>query len=117
MSFNLLTLERVLFIQVLVHQQPLIAPLPLRQFVEQIMFPPSIASSTQGVQATSRPIEMYSSNWIVFQPDKIIDAMRGCMHKVMLNLKSFPYMISDRCVCGAIDRKILCSNLQVNGNV
>lgn len=40
--------------------------------------------------------EMYSSNWIVFQPDVIIDAAQGCLWKVELNLSAFPNMISDR---------------------
>ena len=51
-------------------------------------------------QATSAggTFEMYSSNWIVFQPDIIIDAVQGCMWKTELNLSAFPDMIADRCV-------------------
>ena len=41
--------------------------------------------------------EMYSSKWIFFQPDLVIDAQYGVMWHLRLNLAAISNMISDKC--------------------
>lgn len=75
------------------HHQPLISPLPMKQVTEKHPFLPNLPTLTETMATT---YEMYSNNWIVFQPDIIIDAIQGCMWKTEINLSAFPDMISDR---------------------
>ena len=42
--------------------------------------------------------ELYSSKWIFFQPDIVIDAHFGVIWKLKLNLVSLSNMIADKCV-------------------
>ncbi|XP_041987237.1 regulator of MON1-CCZ1 complex [Aricia agestis] len=39
------------------------------------------------------PCAMYSGNWVVFQPDYIIDARRGCLWRVQLQLNGLAHSI------------------------
>ncbi|XP_067932281.1 regulator of MON1-CCZ1 complex-like [Watersipora subatra] len=80
--------------QVCLHQQPLIAPLPMKQVTDNAPF-----FSFPLIQpgSSSKSYNMYS-NWVVFQPDVIIDSGHGCMWKTELYLPSFVDMISDRCL-------------------
>jgi len=78
--------------QVDIHQLPLVSPLPMKRSTYKHPFVPSFGVS----QTPSVKTELYSSHWIAFQPDIIIDAIQGCMWKTEINLAAFPLMITDR---------------------
>ncbi|KAF6029890.1 C18orf8 [Bugula neritina] len=84
--------------QIAIHQQPLITPLPMKPVTQMPPFVPSFSSSPAAMAAAQPAYEMYSNNWIVFQPDVIIDAVQGCMWKTEISLPGFVDMISDKCL-------------------
>ncbi|XP_020628604.1 uncharacterized protein C18orf8-like [Orbicella faveolata] len=72
--------------------QPVLAPLPL----EQAVFELDEKDSTGAVRRKRIVCDMYSQNWIVFQPNIIIDAKLGCLWQVMIKLEPLVVMISDK---------------------
>lgn len=72
--------------------QPALAPLPL----EQAVFEAEEKDSTGAVKKKRVLCEMYSQNWIVFQPNIIIDAKLGCLWEVMIKLEPLVAMIGDK---------------------
>ncbi|CAH3109279.1 unnamed protein product [Pocillopora meandrina] len=72
--------------------QPVLAPLPL----EQAVFEAEEKDSTDAVKKKRVLCEMYSQNWIVFQPNIIIDAKLGCLWEVMIKLEPLVAMIGDK---------------------
>lgn len=72
--------------------QPVLAPLPL----EQAVFEAEEKDSTGAVKKKRVLCEMYSQNWIVFQPNIIIDAKLGCLWEVMIKLEPLVAMIGDK---------------------
>lgn len=71
--------------------QPVLAPLPLEQAVVDIE-----EKDSSGVRKRRIVCDMYSQNWIVFQPNIIIDAKLGCLWQVMIKLEPLAVMISDK---------------------
>ncbi|XP_028393229.1 regulator of MON1-CCZ1 complex-like [Dendronephthya gigantea] len=74
-------------------------------YLEPVLAPLSIESFTlyEGTAACSSPedrkitnCEMYSANWIVFQPNIIIDAKLGCLWGVYMKLNPLLNMIADK---------------------
>lgn len=49
-----------------------------------------------GTDKTEYNCELYSANWIVFQPDIVIDAKLGCLWTLVLNLEPLITMIPDK---------------------
>ncbi|GFO37115.1 hypothetical protein PoB_006362000 [Plakobranchus ocellatus] len=49
-----------------------------------------------GTDKTEYNCELYSANWIVFQPDIVIDAKLGCLWTLKLNLGPLVTMIPDK---------------------
>ncbi|PFX27341.1 uncharacterized protein C18orf8-like [Stylophora pistillata] len=72
--------------------QPVLAPLPLEQAVLQS----DEKDSTGAVKKKRVFCEMYSQNWIVFQPNIIIDAKLGCLWEVVIKLEPLVAMIGDK---------------------
>lgn len=72
--------------------QPVLAPLPL----EQAVFEAEEKDFTGAVKKKRVLCEMYSQNWIVFQPNIIIDAKLGCLWEVMIKLEPLVAMIGDK---------------------
>ncbi|KAK3612274.1 hypothetical protein CHS0354_010985 [Potamilus streckersoni] len=71
---------------------PVVSPLPIRPF--KLLMP---SLNLQGQEKTEYNCELYSANWIVFQPDVIIDAKLGCLWYVELKLEVLVNMIPDKC--------------------
>lgn len=73
--------------------QPVLAPLPLEQAVLDM----EEKDSTTGAVRKQRTVcDMYSQNWIVFQPNIIIDAKLGCLWTVLIKLEPLAVMIGDK---------------------
>lgn len=73
---------------------PVLSPLPIRPF--RLLLPPA-PSLPVGSEKTEFTFELYSDNWIVFQPDIIIDAKLGSLWYVQLCLEPLVEMIPDKC--------------------
>ncbi|RMX47251.1 hypothetical protein pdam_00012913 [Pocillopora damicornis] len=69
--------------------QPVLAPLPLEQAVFE-------AEEKDSTGAVKKKRVLYSQNWIVFQPNIIIDAKLGCLWEVMIKLEPLVAMIGDK---------------------
>ncbi|XP_068750238.1 regulator of MON1-CCZ1 complex-like isoform X2 [Montipora capricornis] len=74
------------------YHQPVLAPLPLEQAVVEI----EEKDHTGGIRKRRISCDMYSQNWIVFQPNIIIDAKLGCLWQVMIKLEPLVVMIGDK---------------------
>ncbi|XP_002737795.1 regulator of MON1-CCZ1 complex-like [Saccoglossus kowalevskii] len=73
---------------------PVLSPLPIKPFKLKVT---GITSMSQpGPEITHITCELYSPNWIVFQPNIIIDAKLGCLWHVMLKLEPLVTMIPDK---------------------
>ncbi|XP_033739671.1 regulator of MON1-CCZ1 complex-like [Pecten maximus] len=72
---------------------PVVSPLPIKPFT---MLLPSLNLQT-GANKMEYTCELYSPNWIVFQPNIIIDAKLGCLWYVKLLLGPLVGMIPDKC--------------------
>ncbi|XP_064624746.1 regulator of MON1-CCZ1 complex-like isoform X2 [Lineus longissimus] len=74
------------------YHQAILAPTPIKP----------VKLSQQVVQPIGAPdvaevsCELYSPNWIVFQPNIVIDAKLGCLWYVTLNLEPTAQMITDK---------------------
>ncbi|XP_070554837.1 regulator of MON1-CCZ1 complex-like isoform X2 [Ptychodera flava] len=73
------------------YHHPVLSPLPIKPFRLKVTGLPNTA------QATQITCELYSPNWIVFQPNIVIDAKLGCMWHVLLRLEPMITMIPDKC--------------------
>ncbi|KAL3868257.1 hypothetical protein ACJMK2_041088 [Sinanodonta woodiana] len=71
---------------------PVVSPLPIKPFK---LLMPSLNLQVQ--EKMEYNCELYSANWIVFQPDIIIDAKLGCLWYVELKLEILVNMIPDKC--------------------
>ena len=70
---------------------PVLSPLP----IQPCQFPQD-GTDTEDVKQPDLSRELYSQNWIVFQPDIIIDAKLGCLWQVRVKLESLVNMIDDK---------------------
>ncbi|XP_059481011.1 regulator of MON1-CCZ1 complex isoform X2 [Neocloeon triangulifer] len=73
------------------YHHPIAMPLPIKPFILKI---PSAQMSSELAEVNC---ELYSPNWVVFQPDIVIDAKLGCLWHVELCLSNLALMISDKC--------------------
>ena len=77
------------------HYHPVLSPLPIEPFSIQ-----SNDSDTGDSDSSPEPktilCESYSPNWVVFQPNIIIDAKLACLWKLNVKLPSLIDMIEDR---------------------
>ena len=69
---------------------PVLSPLP----IEPVYF--NCDSKTLETSEQSITCGTYSANWIVFQPNIIIDAKLGCLWKLRVKLSSLANMINDK---------------------
>ncbi|XP_065668731.1 regulator of MON1-CCZ1 complex [Hydra vulgaris] len=69
---------------------PVLSPLP----IEPVFF--NDDSKTIGSIENKLTCETYSANWVVFQPNIIIDAKLGCLWKLQVKLSSLLNMINDK---------------------
>ncbi|XP_028515381.1 regulator of MON1-CCZ1 complex [Exaiptasia diaphana] len=74
--------------------QPVLAPLPIEQTVLEPG--PEDTEMTSSAEKSKLTCEMYSQNWIVFQPNIIIDAKIGSLWEVILKLEPLVTMIQDK---------------------
>ncbi|XP_052280303.1 regulator of MON1-CCZ1 complex-like isoform X2 [Dreissena polymorpha] len=72
---------------------PVVSPLPIKPFK---MYLPTL-NIQQGQDKMEYNCELYSANWIVFQPNIVIDAKLGCLWSVELKLEPLVTMIPDKC--------------------
>lgn len=73
--------------------QPFLSPLPIRPFK---LILPAVPTSS-GAEVQEYNCELYSPNWVIFQPDIVLDAKLGCFWYLRLNLESVVSMITDKC--------------------
>ncbi|UJR25123.1 hypothetical protein I4U23_006482 [Adineta vaga] len=69
-------------------------PLLSQQSIQPVNVNWQLLSST--ISTSSTTIELYSSNWIVFLPNIIIDVKLGCLWCLLINLDYLLDIISDR---------------------
>lgn len=74
------------------YHEPVLAPLPLEQAVIDI----EEKDPTGAIRKRRILCDMYSQNWIVFQPNIIIDAKLGCLWQVLIKLEPLAVMITDK---------------------
>ncbi|XP_050402263.1 regulator of MON1-CCZ1 complex [Patella vulgata] len=76
------------------YHYPVLSPLPIKPF--KLLLP------TINVQAGTEKMEylcdLYSANWIVFQPNIVIDAKLGCLWYIKITLQPLVAMIYDKAV-------------------
>ncbi|XP_019639052.1 PREDICTED: uncharacterized protein C18orf8-like [Branchiostoma belcheri] len=75
------------------YHHPVLSPLPIKPFKLRVAGVPTVA----GPEVKEINCELYSPNWIVFQPSIIIDAKLGCLWTVCLKLEPLVTMIPDKC--------------------
>ncbi|XP_053377581.1 regulator of MON1-CCZ1 complex-like isoform X2 [Mercenaria mercenaria] len=71
---------------------PVVSPLPIKPF--KLLLP---TLNIQGQEKMEYNCDLYSANWIVFQPDIVIDAKLGCLWHVERKLVPLVTMIPDKC--------------------
>ncbi|XP_049810731.1 regulator of MON1-CCZ1 complex-like [Schistocerca nitens] len=77
------------------YHQPVANPRPIKPF--SLRLPP--ATTTQVLNEPAQmSCDLYSPNWILFQPNIVIDAKIGCLWYVELNLEPLVELIPDRCL-------------------
>jgi regulator of MON1-CCZ1 complex len=70
--------------------QPLLSALPIQPVIINVQsLSPALLTSTSN-------IELYSSNWIVFLPNVIIDVKMGCLWYLSINLDYLLELVTDR---------------------
>lgn len=74
------------------HHYPVMSPLPIKPF--KLMLP--TVNMQAGTDKTEFTCELYSANWVVFQPDIVIDAKLGCLWTLKLNLVPIVAMLPDK---------------------
>ena len=75
------------------YYHPVLSPLPIEPYKMQIKYQ---AVDEQENSYQSMFCESYSPNWVVFQPNIIIDAKLGCLWKLDIKLISLTNMIEDK---------------------
>lgn len=76
------------------HYHPVLSPLPIEPYRMQLKY--ENVNSNEHSSYQSIYCEAYSPNWIVFQPNIIIDAKLGCLWKLEIKLGSLIHMIEDK---------------------
>lgn len=76
------------------YHQPVVGLQPIKPFT--LSLPP--VPSPVHTEPTQVHCELYSPNWVVFQPNIIIDAKLGCLWTITLNLQPLLTMIHDKCI-------------------
>ncbi|KAK3089040.1 hypothetical protein FSP39_000342 [Pinctada imbricata] len=72
------------------YHYPVVSPLPIKPFK---LLLPSLSPQADKMEYNC---ELYSANWVVFQPNVIIDAKLGCLWYVELKLDPLVTMIPDK---------------------
>ncbi|XP_064472705.1 regulator of MON1-CCZ1 complex-like [Ornithodoros turicata] len=72
------------------YHRPIVPPSPIRPFKFRV---PVVPNSAETVNC-----ELYSPNWVVFQPNIIIDAKLGCLWYVKLSLQPLVLHFTDKCL-------------------
>ncbi len=75
------------------YHHPVLSPLPIKPFSLKFVAVPSSAGTAE---KSDYSCELYSPNWVVFQPNIVIDAKLGCMWTVQLKLEPLIQMIPDK---------------------
>ncbi|XP_038050972.1 regulator of MON1-CCZ1 complex-like [Patiria miniata] len=75
------------------YHYPVLAPLPIRPIKLRVA---GIPTQT-GLEMREVNIDLYSPNWVVFQPNTVIDARLGCLWHVHLRLEPLVTMIPEKC--------------------
>jgi hypothetical protein len=82
------------------YHQSLVVPMPIKSFKLKLPMPlmaPAVpASSSSGIEKSEVDCELYSVNWVVFQPNVIIDAKLGCLWFLQLKLDSIRNLMHDK---------------------
>ncbi|XP_052074242.1 regulator of MON1-CCZ1 complex-like [Mytilus californianus] len=73
------------------YHYPVVSPLPLKPF--KLLLPSLCVQENKMMEYNC---ELYSANWIVFQPNIVIDAKLGCLWYVELKLEPLVTMIPDK---------------------
>lgn len=76
------------------YHQPVVALQPIKPFTLSL---PAVPSPVH-TEPTHINCELYSPNWVVFQPNIIIDAKLGCLWTIELKLEPLLSMIHDKCL-------------------
>lgn len=73
---------------------PVLSPLPIEPYMMQV----KLNEHTENGEGQTREVvcESYSPNWVVFQPNIIIDAKLGCLWKLNVKLSYMINMIEDK---------------------
>ncbi|KAK7791013.1 hypothetical protein R5R35_007906 [Gryllus longicercus] len=77
------------------YHQPVAPAQPIKPF--SLRLPIATASQVLSEPAQLK-CELYSPNWVVFQPNIVIDAKLGCLWYVELRLQPMVELIQDRCL-------------------
>lgn len=75
------------------YYHPVLSPLPIEPFVMRLS---SSANDVSNNPSRDLVCESYSANWVVFQPNIIIDAKLGCLWLLSCKLNSITNMIDDK---------------------
>ncbi|XP_041484541.1 regulator of MON1-CCZ1 complex-like isoform X1 [Lytechinus variegatus] len=75
------------------YHHPVLAPLPIKPVKLKVA---GIPTQT-GLEMREVGVELYSPNWVVFQPNIVIDAKLGCLWHISLRLDALVPMIPDKC--------------------
>lgn len=75
------------------YHSPVVSPYPIKPFLLKVPAVPSPNSS----EPAGISCELYSPNWVVFQPNIVIDAKLGCLWYVNMHLYPLVDMIQDKC--------------------
>ncbi|XP_014671760.1 PREDICTED: uncharacterized protein C18orf8-like [Priapulus caudatus] len=74
------------------YHHPVCPPLSIKSFTFQLPIAPTHLPN----ETTETQCDLYSSNWVVFQPNIVIDAKWGCLWTVQLNLQPMINMFPDK---------------------
>lgn len=74
------------------YHQSLVVPMPIKPFKLKL---PMSAATPLG-DKSEIDCELYSVNWVVFQPNVIIDARLGCLWFIQLKLDSIKNLMHDQ---------------------
>ncbi|XP_066997555.1 regulator of MON1-CCZ1 complex [Anabrus simplex] len=77
------------------YHQPVAAPQPIKPFSLRL---PAATANQVLMEPAQLKCELYSPNWVVFQPNIVIDAKLGCLWYVELCLEPLVDLIPDRCL-------------------
>ncbi|XP_012274553.1 uncharacterized protein C18orf8 [Orussus abietinus] len=72
-----------------IHHTHVAVPKPIKPYIL-----PTIESSSSELSA--EPCQLYSPNWVVFQPNIVIDAILGCFWYIQLRLEALVNLITDK---------------------